>query len=436
MDAAFRSRGILLAYFTIGFSKVATAAVQILALPVAAHALGAERFGALLLLGAAASFLSIPAQGYSPSISYGVSHALGLQDRELLQREFWAAALLAFGLGSAAALLVLVATLTGDLAIFFVGAPVTAAELYWAGTALAAYLFLYYSFYWAEGLRAAYQEQYVTNIYSTMASVATLVAVFAARELTPTLPAFFLALFVMSPLFQAISFAFFYAKRRREFGRAGTTRSALKSAAGRAWGYSGAQAGLIVQLQGAVFLASRAFGLEAAALVGGIVRLFHIVHSFMISMVAPLTPTISRARAAGDESWLRKGVFSAMAVVVPALLVIGALIAVVGDWLMANWLGLTVGADAWLFVALGALAFTYMTAHILYLLLLALGDGGWPGRRVLYAGVAGTTAGALLLLLTNGGLYVLIGAQVVAMTSIALLPIGARLRARVYRRPV
>src|SRR5476649_2255143 len=89
MSANRRTR-ILLAYVTSIGSKVASGLIPVLALPLAAHSLGGERVGVLMMLVAFNSFGTIASQGLSSAVSYGIAHAIGAEDRTAECAEFWA----------------------------------------------------------------------------------------------------------------------------------------------------------------------------------------------------------------------------------------------------------------------------------------------------------------------------------------------------------
>jgi O-antigen/teichoic acid export membrane protein len=424
-----RGRRILLSYATAGLSKGVAAAVQLLALPVVALALGAERFGALLVLGGAGAICCVPARAIVAAASIGVARARGLGNDAQAGAELWSAALLSTALGFAAAAIVGVAALLLDPAMLFgAGVAGIAGEARAGLAALVLLIFATYFLAWVEGVRTGYEENHFNNLFALVGSAAALAGIAAAWAWAPTIPAFFVAIYVLYPLLQGLNLALLPRARWSRAGGRKPSLDVIRGTARRALGWSVAQAGIVLHLQGSIYLAAQAYGLAAGALVGGMVRLFQIFHNLMLALLNPVLPTLSHAAAAGDRRWIAgTGRHAAIGILV-GLTVPSGVIALFGDRVVATWLGLDVPPDAGLFAALGVMALLHMAAQLYYLMLLALGDGRRASLDLLRAGLLGIAAGVVAIRVT--GLAGLIWAQAIMMLLVGFAPIALRLRRR------
>ena len=167
-----RVRRLLLSYATSGLSKSVAAAVQIIALPVVARSLGAERFGALMVLGAIGAVFCIPARGIPPTLSIGIAHHRGTGDECGIGSQIRGAAVVSISLG-----IVALAVATGLLAWFglprLVGISSVSDTQDLAGVSAALFLLIVatYGFAWVEGVRTGYEQNHINNLFSLLGSV-------------------------------------------------------------------------------------------------------------------------------------------------------------------------------------------------------------------------------------------------------------------------
>ncbi len=424
-----RRRRIWLSYATAGISKSAAAIVQLSALPIVAFTLGAERFGALLVLGAVGAVACLPARAIVPAASIGIARARGRGDLAAARAEAWSACLLSIALGIAAMLAVAGAAFVLDPSVLFGRAsPDLLDEARGGIAAILLLIFATYFLAWVEGVRTGYEENHLNNLFSLIGSAAALAGIGLAWAFSPNIPAFFVATYVLYPLVQGVNLAFLPRERWSGPDRRPLDRQTAAGTMRRALGWSVAQGGVALHLQGSIYLAAQAFGLSAGALVGGMVRLFQILHGFLLALLNPVLPTLSHAAASGDRAWLFEAGRRTAVFILGGLSLIGIAIAVGGGAVMKHWLGLAPADDALLFAAFGAMAAFHMGAQLYYLMLLALGDGRRPSQHLLVAGLGGLGAG--LVAMQDLGLAGLLWAQAAAMLVIGFAPIALRLAAR------
>jgi O-antigen/teichoic acid export membrane protein len=402
-----------------------TILAQVVALPLAGSALGPEKFGALFALSALASFACIGAQGFSPAASYAMARSLGAGDEGRAAGEFWAVALLSCASG----FLVLTLGLAGSLMVapgLVVGHDVAfTAELQWGLLAAALQVACFYWFWFAEGVRAAYQENYITNVYATIASGAALILTAIAYGVHASIGTFYMTLFATPSLAQGLSLAHLMVRRRSELGRPKTTNSLVRDVAHRALNYSRAQVGNNLYLQGSVYITVHSVGLPAGAVAGATVRLFVLLHSVFLSFLTPVLPTLSYGKAAGDMSWVVRAARMTLIASIAAPLVIATVIAGAGKWIFAIWLKLPFPQFSFDAALIGAMGAAFMAAHLSYMALTAIDDPKWGSKRIMAAGVV--SAGAAVLVSRTHDMALMFGAQALVMLCLATLPLLVRL---------
>jgi O-antigen/teichoic acid export membrane protein len=389
MSANRRTR-ILLAYVTSIGSKVASGLIPVLALPLAAHSLGGERFGVLMMLVAFNSFGTIASQGLSSAVSYGIAHAIGAEDRTAECAEFWAtvslSAVLALSTGSIGLILALTidpATLLGPNV-----APYSN-EAFWGLFLVVANLVIFALFGWADGLRAGYRENHVTNLFSTVGALCALGVSVGVYYVAPSVPAFFFSFLMIPLLVQSVSLALVVLRRRYLLEAFQTGGPAIRQVSHRAMGYSLGQIGSNLKFHGTTILSGRYLGLEASALFGVSTRVTFLLFGGVLGLLLPIMPTLSEALSRGDRQWLRQAVRYAIAVSMGCGFVIGLALAIFGDWGFNRWFGVQAPPDVVFFCAIGLMAFLYTAAQGQFLALIALGMGPWGGRRMLVEGLVG-----------------------------------------------
>lgn len=372
-----RVKPVLLAYAAAGTSKVATALVQIIALPIIAASVGLEGFGAIMAMSGVASLASLFAQGLSPSTSYAVATAIGSKDDRACGQSFWSAAALAlFGMG--------VSTTAGLLALLWMPLPtylvdtltVSDSDFRLLVVAVVVHVCLVHLMMLVEGARAAFSENHVTSIFASLGSILTLFACFWGSYANWGLVGFYLAVFALPLSLQPINLVLFVIKRRNTFRPFNIDLRLLRSISTRTFRYAFATSSYSIHMHGLVIYSTALLGLQAAAIAGAIVRLCIIAHSTFLSLAHPVLPLLTRA-VAGTQLREARRLLIGLALgstLLPA--VIAAIVAIVGDWIFLIWLGIDLRDSPAITLAAGALFFGYSASHLAYLALNASGDVG------------------------------------------------------------
>jgi O-antigen/teichoic acid export membrane protein len=416
--SARRSRAIKLAYGTSLLSKVATAVVQLLALPFAARALGVEGFGAVVTLAAVTSILYIPALGLSPATSLIMSQALGEdrpdQARAVLRDSCHV------GFASASVLMLLGIALISYVPIHWIYGDGQAITDTVARTGIAAmwcHVCLAYAVTFVDGARASYLQNHVTNLFSFMASIGVIAATAISVFTGAGIGGFYVAIFVVPVLFQAINLVLLLASRRPELHAAAMIKSDYGRLLSATFSYVKAQAGMVMHQHGYVYLATQSMGLAYGAAIGGFLRLFMQVNSLYQSLLNPLVPTLSQASTAGDSKWLIKSLGAVSIAVGVTLPMMALVLALFGSDVIRIWLDIPMPTTRWLVPLLAIWGTVGSLALIMFTILMALGRSTLVAYTLLTTGlvslisnyyfldqnmmVAGLTANILLMLVSG-----------------------------------
>lgn len=410
---------VLLAYATTGMSKVATVAVQLIALPIAAAELGVERFGAMLTLAAIASFLTIPGQGLSPTASLKIATALGKGKVQETACTFWQLMILAFVAGMLLFVAVLgTVQLGGDKDWLFGDHELPILREMSGGlVAVAFYLLIYYVSAPADGTRAAHAQNHVSNLFAFVGSCGVLtITAIGGLILEPSIWLYFSAIFITPPLAQLFNLLLFILTRSRELGLPRVAMAEMLGALKITMSYCVAQSGYALHQHGLVYLSSSMIGLTAAAIVGSAIRLFSLMQSSLLSLANPILPLISKANAAGDRADTLRLIKILLGVGVLLSLSIGVAFAFGGSTAMKLWLGPQAAPDQWVAMALGLFFIGYSVSHLGYIVLLAMHRAGSVSLALLASGVVALAidvfvlsnlasmvfTGALAMVLING----------------------------------
>jgi O-antigen/teichoic acid export membrane protein len=416
---AGRSRRLLLSYATSGLSKSVAAAVQIIALPIVASSLGAERFGALMVTGAIGAAFCIPARGIPPTLSIGIAHHRGKDDANGIGSQIQGAAVVSIAMG-AAAVIVAISLLAWFGLPRLIGSSVALEthDLAGASAALILLIIATYGFAWVEGVRTGYEQNHINNLFSLLGSALALLGIALSWAFAPTLTGFFLAIYVTYPVVQLANLLLV---RRSGLNGGGALRlRTIRSIAKRSFSWSVAQAGIALNLQGSVWLAAHTAGLATGGLVGAIVRLFQIISSLSLAFLTPVLPTLRHSVASGDHSWSNRAVRITVTLIGISFVLFGAIIAIFGNALVNIWLGIDIGAGPIVFGGLGLLAMANIIPQLYYLVLMALGSSRTASLNLLLGGICGTVIGVLAM--KPFGLAGLIWGQAIGMLFVACIP--------------
>jgi O-antigen/teichoic acid export membrane protein len=370
--------GVTAATATALLARVASSATVVIAMPVALHSLGENRFGAFLLLFGVVSWMMLG--------NFGVQSALGrtIASGDLPPDET------ANLVGSALAYAALTAGLTAVIVSigFFiwmrtVGARINLPrhELFVAGEIMIAISFLQTTLQSFEGVQIGTLKIYVTNLTRILGSAFTLACLMILPRFWPSISVFVIAtsggLLVGSVLNAAlvlkqvgISFSHF---------RHNVSRLRHLAASGFAFLVIGIAS--LIQTHVPVLIVASMRGAAAAVDFGLFIRLLFVLMSGLSMVTVPLWPAIMSARANADHEWIRKSVRVSGVLVVGAGVASLLVLAPFGAKVLLLWTGRKMIEPAIFQVLFGIYFLQMAWSHYWGIILIGL------GRERLVAGV-------------------------------------------------
>ncbi len=296
-------RGVTASTATAMVARLASAGVVIIAMPIALHSLGAERFGAFLLLFGVINWMILG--------NFGVNSALG----RLIASGDIEANRISEMLGSAVAY---AAVTAGATALVVSGAfllwmkmagprvRLPEHELLVAGFTMVALSFMQLVLQTFEGVQIGNLEIYVTNLMRITGSVFTFICLLVLPRFWPSITVFVIALSGGTLVGSAANAALVLRKTGITFIHLHRNLNRLRPLAvsGLAFLLLGA-AGLL-QTQMPVVILATMRGPEAAVDYGLFVRLLFVMMSVLSMVTVPLWPAIMDARSSGSNEWVRR----------------------------------------------------------------------------------------------------------------------------------
>jgi O-antigen/teichoic acid export membrane protein len=430
--AAHRNRRLRSAIVTSLVSKAGSLLVQVVALPLAIAALGANTFGAYASTVAGVSWVTLVSIGAGPSLTRLVSVAIGQKDQE---REvvLFANGLCACLVAAAIATVVLLCVRSVDLARLL--GPAVAGHEEAARTVLLLLSILVpltITGGVADAMFAAHQEQATTNMWAFVLSLISVplylmvrrspsMAMMAAAAFGPT------AATKLAGLVQLVGKRSFLLSGLRRI-RWSVTRELLLTGGA----FALISAGSYLNTQVAILAAGR-HGARQAAQMAVLVQMSAIVISVAVMINNTLWPALIEAKQRGDGAWLRKAIrvatLSNLTVAGGSLLGLGLFT----GWVASRWYKVplsTPTATSW---AMGA----FMAAAIFENMLISISFGVGSLRRtaLIFLGRTILAAGGYMLVAGSWGItgILLVGA-VTALGACVALAVPA-LRETMARRP-
>jgi len=413
---------ILLAHATSGVSKIATAVVQLVALPIVLTSIGGEKFGALMTVAAMGSLVQFPALGFSSSVGYLMSSALGHADE--VEAAKWLRS--AFVIVGSIAVLLLAAglmlicfltpqTMLGEGVSTF---PVEARAILFTALIQAIGVYL---FSMVEGVRASFHENFITNIYSSFGSVLAFLGVILVAHVAPSLPFFYFALFVVPVLIQGVNLTMFVLGRTSDFRDrlwyGGIDPMPVLS---KVISYAKAQGGIVLHLHGFTYLVSHIVGLTAGGAIGATIRALVLLANVGQSLLNPIFPVISQSLVRSDATGFRRYYLSSVGFSTAYAVLIGLIFALAGNRILDLWLSIRLPPDGAILIGMGLLAAGYLGGHLLFNILVYVGQSKYFGYIVGVSGLTGFAFSYYLLSRNSVGIALIVNSGILVTTAFAL----------------
>ena len=377
----FRHRRLRLAAATSLLSKGIGLVLQLVAVPLAIGALGAERFGVYTMLVSVLVWIDLGAFGMGPGLTRKIAVAWNSGDIAAEGRYF----------SSAIAILLLICLVlsavfaTGMLVVFRGGlslAPLFGpagdalrGEIHGALLVIATFFLAQLLFSCGERARSAYQEDYLNNAMYVVANCISLVLMFMIARHWPTIPGFALAVFGALTLVKGLNMVLLVAASRPYlFPRfSNVDRATARELVGNGAPFWLIQAASLSMHNFSLVLLGVIAGPDVLAPFAAVFRLFQLLATGVTMLTQPLWPSVTDACVRGDFAWIRRVYVRAIAYVMLYCSGVFLVFALAGDWLIRSWLKGHIAVDHTLVVGMAAYFAVWMWNNLHTSLFFGLG---------------------------------------------------------------
>lgn len=307
---SLRTRRMRSAIKTSVVSKVATVALQLVAIPVAVHALGAAQYGAFLVVSSILAWISLGGLGIAPGVTGFVARAMG-RDSATEARQVVSTGLVLSAVAAAATAgvvgVVIVTLAGGDVFRQYLEpsfAPylpsMTAAMIVVAITGL-----IQFPTSVIQAARAGALEQHISNIWRIAGTIVGFAGMFVVAAWAPTMVGFALAL--AAPAVVAgigDSLAFLRGHPEMAPSISSFRRSLVRPLVRTGAGFLSFSAGGFLISGLSLALASSSVSAEELVPVGILFQLQALGVGLVTMVAIPLWPSVAHADAANDHEWV------------------------------------------------------------------------------------------------------------------------------------
>jgi O-antigen/teichoic acid export membrane protein len=361
----------------VSFSKIVSMATSILTVRLTFRYLGAERYGMWMTITSVVMMMSFADLGIGNGLINIVADALGRKDsraaRKASASAFWVLSAIAvlFALGMAAAY-----PFINTSRLFNLSSPLAMRE---AGPAL---LVFFYCFVLnlpmcaIRNIQTGMQNGFVNNLWDSLGSIASLVALLLAIHAHGGLPLLVLSLAAPPVIVSMLNGLELFGWSHPELLPSPTAFS--PESASRLF-HTGMmffllQLAISVGMQTDNIVIAQILGAKSVAAYAVPARLFSMVNAFLILLSGAMWPAYADAVAHSDGPWIRRG-FTRVAVGGTALTIVAAVfLAIFGNQILAVWVGPQMHAPPALLAVFGLQCVLYAYLQPMNFLLNAVGQ--------------------------------------------------------------
>jgi O-antigen/teichoic acid export membrane protein len=309
-SGSLRTRRMRLAVMTSVVSKVATIAFQLLAIPVAIHALGPAQYGAFLVVSSILAWISLGGLGVAPGVTGFVARAIGRDSATEARQVVTTGLVLSVGAAIATAVVagaVITMLSVGDVVglhlepSFVPYLPaMTAAMIVVAVTGL-----IQFPTSVMQAARAGALEQHISNVWRIVGTIVGVAGMFVVAARAPTMVGFAMAL-AAPAVVAGVGDSLAFLVRHPEMAPSISSfrRSLLRPLVSTGAGFLAFSAGGFLISGLSLVIASGSVTAEQLAPIGILFQL-QALGVGVVNMVAiPLWPSVAHADAASDHQWV------------------------------------------------------------------------------------------------------------------------------------
>ena len=371
-----RKRNLQLAVSTSIVSKFANIAVQVLAMPVAMHALGVSRFGVYTSLAAVISWLGVSQLGISPGLTRKIAEAAARDDKKLETELISSAFFLMLVIIMPITIISLFLIWLGD-PIFIFGSKFKPfdLEIRQGLTVLLIIFTLKILLCIGEAAQSGYQEQFITNAWGTAGNIICLLSLFFITRYLPTILGVILAVNGALLLAQIGNFSYLVLRKRPHLlpSYFSYNRSLIKGIMGLGIAYSLVQLSGILSYDFCILLAGRIHGPAASAKIAIMIQIITLGMGLVAMISQPLWPAITDAVTRNEYLWVKRIYLRTIKIIMIYACIVGCLIGFGGNLIVTYWFGPKVAPPLGLHLLIGLDFILEVWVHMHFIFLIGVG---------------------------------------------------------------
>ncbi|MEZ5299899.1 MAG: hypothetical protein R3F11_04405 [Verrucomicrobiales bacterium] len=375
-----RGKAITWAIATSLGSKVGTALLQLIAVPIALKTLGAREFGFFATISLGISWIGLLQLGVGPALAHGISKARASashgesksSEREYFTASFYLLPALAF-FGAIACGMIIQLVPAGTLfGSDYAGAEEVLRPAGWLGVAI---IGLQIALSGTERARDGYLEAHVNNLWGALGNfVAAGMLIFGVAYF-PHVEFLMFAVLGCPALAKVANTIHLLIQRPYLLPQAGAFRRAVARellSDGVVYSIS-ISLPTLAQSTCMMFAVARLGGPEAAAEYYILMQLCVQLLGVVMMVTTPTWPAVADAKARGDAGWIRSAAKRVLGFSLAWGLAAWAGLSLLGPWLVPIWLKGEVVISRVDLVAFGAFFVAHAWAHANHMLLIGMG---------------------------------------------------------------
>jgi O-antigen/teichoic acid export membrane protein len=374
--ATKRKRNLSLAVITSIISKVANTAVQVLAMPIALHALGVSRFGVYTTLAAAIGWLGLSSVGIGPGLTRKIAEAAAKEDiyleKQLTSSAFFFMLSIVLPLISFAFILIWIGN---PILLFGLKYLPYLHEIREGLSALLVMFAIRMMLSIGEAAQMGYQEQYIINAWGAAGNLLCLVSLLFVTHYLPTVLGIILAVNGASTFTRLLNYLNLIFRKRPHLIPVfqSFNKSVLKGVIGTGIAFSLVQLSGILSYDLSIIISGRIIGPAASARVGIMMQAVTLGMGLVAMISQPLWPAITDAATRGEKEWIYNAYKRAIKMMMAYACLVGCVLGLGGRILVFYWFGPKVVPPFWLHFLFGIDFILEVWFHIHYIFLMGLG---------------------------------------------------------------
>lgn len=398
--AALRTRRFRYALATSVSSKVTSALMQIIAMPVAVAALGPHRFSLYAMLIASAGWITLANMGIGPTLGVEIAAAHARGDREEQGRLFTSAFV-------PLALVTSVVIATCMAAIWLTPVPRLFGPAYaqdgeairYGLSILVALLGLQTITTPVSGAQSGYQELHIGNLFTTVSSLPCIAAIVLVSRSNPGIVGMILAVRLPEAMFGLANAATIVARHRQVIPRfAAFSAPDARRLVGNGLMFSMAGgAGHFLAHALPVVLVGRACHPAESAGYVATMSGFAIAAGIATMVVGPLWPAIADSIARGDSAWAGRAYRRLLMVTMLFAGAVAVTAVCAGHWVFQRWFGGAIQVGPLLLAGIAVYFIAWSWEFVHFSVLVGLHDYCVPAVLVFSRAALGAAATAVML---------------------------------------